>query len=319
MPNINERLIFDSKKSRIVNHLLQISNSMIIFNRKENTDGILIILVVSHFNIPTYNVVSLEKQIPNGITQPLLMKTDDGLYVVKHCQNVDGTKILVNEFVCYKLAKLLSVPIPKASLIKISEEIINADPNLQKTGIKPGIHFGSQFNKNANSSAVAPPLLNRIINQDDIPSIILFDQIIYNDDRTKNKGNLLIDTKAKEILAIDHSHTFKNGALWNETELRRINSDPLCLVKDFHEYNYRVMLNYVNGHSPFNKILSKIHSLKQEDIDWCFEELPLEWNLIETEKVALKRFIWYRICNVNDFLELLKDQCPGWKGGNRGA
>ncbi|MDY0394920.1 HipA family kinase [Virgibacillus halophilus] len=140
---------------------------------------------MNKFNIPTYNILKLEKEMQNGKTDPLLFQTERGFYVVKTIGNVDGPKVLINEFVCYKLAKLLDVPIPDAALIKIDQNAIDADPILQRNNITPGIHFGSEFIKKSQPS-VQPPLINIVQNQDDIPSIIMFDQIIYNNDRTQN-------------------------------------------------------------------------------------------------------------------------------------
>ncbi|MYL45074.1 hypothetical protein GLV94_05415 [Virgibacillus halodenitrificans] len=270
---------------------------------------------MNKITIPTYNVQKLEREIQNGKTNPLLFQTDRGFFVVKSKDNVDGSKVLVNEFICYKLAKLLGVPIPDAALINIDKKTIEADQVLMKKNISPGLHFGSEFVKKAQPS-VQPPLIDIINNQEDIPSIILFDQIIYNNDRTENQGNLLIDLKEKRILAIDHSHPFKLGVLWNSEELSKIQKEKICLVRDFHGQNYRVLLRYVNGHSPFNKIRSLINGIKFEHIDWCFEQLPEEeWDLNIEDKIALKEFIWHRINNVEHLLLLLKDQCPNWKGG----
>lgn len=251
----------------------------------------------------------------NGKTEPSLFQTNHGFYVVKSSNNIDGTRVLINEFVCYKLAKLLCIPIPDAALIHLNQDIIDADPNLNELNMPAGIHFGSQFIDKAMTN-IQPPLVEIVENKNDIPSIILFDQIIYNNDRTTNKGNLLIDLREKIILAIDHSHTFKLGALWDKNELEKIHSDPLCLVRDFLGYNYRVLLNYVYGHSPFNKIMERISKLQKQDIDWCFEQLPEEWNLSPEDESALKEFIWYRIQNIEVILNLLLDQWPNWKGGD---
>lgn len=251
----------------------------------------------------------------NGKTEPLLFQTDHGFYVVKSSSNVDGPRVLINEFVCYKLARLLGIPIPDAALIYLKQDIIDADPYLKQLDMPAGVHFGSKFINKAMTN-IQPPLVKIVKNQRDIPSIILFDQIIYNNDRTTNKGNLLIDLKEKLILAIDHSHTFKLGALWDKSELEKIHSDPLCLVRDFFGYNYKVLLEYVNGHSPFNKIMERIYRLEKEDIDWCFEQLPNEWGLNPEDKAALKEFIWYRIENIETILNLLQDQWPNWKGGD---
>ncbi|MCY9373798.1 HipA domain-containing protein [Bacillus sp. T17B1] len=270
---------------------------------------------MNRFNIKTYNVVKFEKEVGNGITNPLIMQTDNDFYIVKVAENNDGPKVLINEYVCYKLAKLLGIPIPDAALINISPEVIDIDPRLKELAVKPGIHFGSHFIKKAGPS-IQMPLLSLVTNTEDIPSIILFDQIIYNNDRTLNRGNLIIDLKEKKLLAIDHSHPFKLGALWDVTQLQKIHEEELCLVNDFHGHNYKLLLRYVNGNNPFYKILQNIKRISQNDVEWCFEGLPVQWGLTDNEKTALKNFIWYRIENVDAIMKLLRDQCPDWKGGD---
>lgn len=266
-------------------------------------------------SIPTYNTHKLEKVFTVGKTTPFLVQTDNGFYVVKHKNNDDGPRVLANEFVCYKLARLLDIPIPNAALINIDQRTIEADNKLQELNVKPGLHFGSEFIKKA-QTYIQPPLLERIINHEDIPSIILFDQIIYNNDRTNNPGNLIIDIKEKKILAIDHSHPFKLGALWDKRQLESISEEQISLVRDFHGQNYKVLLKYVNGHSPFNKILRRISDISEEKIDWCLEQIPDEWNISEEDTQGLKSFILDRIHKVEDILILLKDECPDWKGGD---
>jgi hypothetical protein len=287
----------------------KIHSSKIQFGRNVAGDPL------NHFEIPTYNMIKFEREMGNGITNPLLMKTNNDSYVVKFLGNEHGPRILVNELVCYKLAKLLDIPIPNAALISIDEAALNLNPDLQKLGVQPGLSFGSQLVQRAQPSIQAP-LLALVKNKDDIPSIILFDQIIYNDDRTMNPGNLIIDLKQRKLLALDHSHTFRLGAIWNELELKKIHEDNLCLVKEFHGQNYKVLLKYVNGFNPFNKILQRIQMTSQVDIEWCLHQIPEQWELNKNDKDALIDFLWYRIENINKFMLLLKDQCRDWKGGD---
>lgn len=267
------------------------------------------------FTLPTYNMIKFEREMGNGITNPLLMQTKDGYYIVKINGTDHGTKILINELVCFNLALLLDIPMPQAALIQIDQEILNLNPKLQNLGTKPGLHFGSKLITKT-QVPIQAPLLNLVVNKEDIPSIILFDQIIYNNDRTENPGNLMIDLKQKKLLAVDHSHPFKLGTLWNEIELKKIHEEPLCLVRDFHGRNYKLLLKYVNGRNPFNKILHKISTISQADIELCFKQIPEEWELEKCDKDALNDFIWYRINNINDLLELIQAECPNWKGGD---
>lgn len=241
-----------------------------------------------------------------GVTNPFLAESSNGFYVVKNKENPDGPRTLVNEYFCYKFAKLLNIPIPEAALLRITKNEIDNDPNLQKLGVGPGLHFGSKLVERAEPS-IQEPLVKLIVNKEDIPSIVLFDQIIYNDDRAINPGNLLIDLSEKLILAIDHSHTFKIGAIWDATQLRLINETPLCLVENFKKKNYKILIRYIYGHSPFNKILSRLNMLTKDDILKCTEGIPVEWNLNDEDRTALVEFIWYRIENINIFIRLIRE------------
>ncbi|MGO4888010.1 HipA family kinase [Anaerobacillus sp. MEB173] len=270
---------------------------------------------MNHFNIPTYDILSFEREIGNGVTNPLLMRTQHDLYVVKTIDHKEEPKVLINELVCYKLAKLLDIPIPDVAVVNISQHIIQSTPKLIELGVQPGKHFGSKFVSKAQPN-LQPPMLRIATNLEDIPSIILFDQIIYNDDRTTNRGNLLFDLKQKRLLAIDHSHVFKIGALWDEVQLKRIHEEGICLIKEFHGHNYKVLLKYVNGNNPFNKVLQKVSELTIAAIEWCVSDIPDEWGLTDGERGVMIEFIWYRIENVAEILKLLKDQCPDWKGGD---
>lgn len=269
---------------------------------------------MDYFDLRKEVATSFERKIGLGATDPVLMGCQSGYYVVKSANNEDGPRVLVNEFVSYKLAKLIDMPIPEAALIHINEELIATSSDLTEMGVKPGEHFGSKFLQRANTN-LQPPLVRLATNLDDVPSIILFDQIIFNDDRTKNPGNLIFDLKNKKLMIIDHSHVFKLGALWNPHQLKLINEEAPQLVSDFHRHNYKILLEYVNGFNPFHKILTKIQGLSRQDIEWCCNGIPDSWCLSTEDRQALIDFLWYRISNIDGFLKLLKEVCPDWKGG----
>lgn len=271
--------------------------------------------ILEHFNLPYETAISFEKIIGNGITDPVLMGCSNGYYVVKAANNPHGVKVLINEYVCYKLAKLLGLPIPEAALINIKQDLINSSDQLSDLGFEPGVHFGSSFVQRS-TNPLQPPMMKIAQNLEDAPSIILFDHIIYNDDRTINKGNLLFDLKAKKILIIDHSHVFKLGGIWDPTQLQLINKEAPQLVKDFYGHNYKILLEYVNGFNPFHKIVSNIKTLTISDLEWCLEGMPSSWALTESDRKALLDFLWFRINNIERFLEILKEACPNWKGGD---
>ena len=78
-------------------------------------------IIVKHVDI-------LYKPVGNGITSPLYGSIDNEMYIIKTINGPEGNIVLVNEFVCYHIAKLLNLPIPDIELALIDETTnINAE------------------------------------------------------------------------------------------------------------------------------------------------------------------------------------------------
>ncbi|PNP88978.1 hypothetical protein BMT55_13990 [Listeria newyorkensis] len=260
--------------------------------------------------------LSFVSKIKNGKTFPFKVHTANGEYIVKAVNEDFNFKGLINEFICYRLAKLLDLPIPDAALVEINGEFIQDNQTLFEVVPRNCIAFASKYTRG--NPNITPPLLNGLLNKDDIPGIIFFDQIIYNNDRAANMGNLII-SNSRNLLIIDHSHVFKDGLIWSSNSLHTLTNSPISLVDSFDGKNYAYMQKYVNGHSPFNKISESIEKLSQEDIDLCFSTIPNEWlQEVDGEEIDhLKVFLSHRLAEKDAIINLLKDKCPNWKGGTR--
>jgi hypothetical protein len=86
-----------------------------------------------------------------GGSQPHLMRCSDGrFYVVKFQNNPQYTRILVNEYLGGKLARLLGLPSPDISLIDVPQELVHRTPELafelprQNRPVEAGLAFGSE-------------------------------------------------------------------------------------------------------------------------------------------------------------------------------
>ncbi|WP_328824092.1 HipA family kinase [Planococcus glaciei] len=253
------------------------------------------------------------KKVGNGVTDPFYLDCNGVTYIAKATDENVGVKHLVNEVVCYLLAKLLEVPIPDAALIKIDQSMIDSVPFLSNRNIQSHILFGSKVVLSGQTN-VTPPLLEKVTNQADIPSIMLFDQIIMNEDRADNRGNLIFDFKRKELLAIDHTHAFKYGALWDMHTLRQMNVEKEYLVRNFQGKYYRMLQKYINGNNPFSKIIQKISLVNEDDISLITASIPTDWGIPEEEVREIELFLWHRLCNIREILLKIKNECPQWKG-----
>jgi hypothetical protein len=86
-----------------------------------------------------------QKEFPTGGSHPSLIDCSDGFrYVVKHSQQRQNYKHLINELIAAQLAKVVSVPIPNFALIEIKNTILPSD-YLFSVGKPSGLGFGSQF------------------------------------------------------------------------------------------------------------------------------------------------------------------------------
>ncbi|MFR0047252.1 MAG: HipA family kinase [Clostridium butyricum] len=247
--------------------------------------------------------------IGNGATGPIqgIIKGTD--YVIKTFNNIQGNKTLVNELVCYLIAKELEFPIPNAKL-----GILDSDTQINKEVLEfedfnpdcQGICFCSEFLRPV--SIVNTSKLIQASNNYRwlLPKLMLFDHLIYNKDR--NMGNILISLQKsnKLLYIIDHSHTFNLESIWNSTGLyEKISS------KDYLD-DY-IMKNNSYHYSNFKKAMTIDAISIQESIDYFKEKLsinffehvidniPEMWENEKSELKALSDYLIYRMEHLCDF------------------
>jgi len=243
-----------------------------------------------------------------GVTRPILVTADNGKkYVAKLFDEDNEHKHLVNEYISYHLAKDLDLPIPDASFLIIPETLIASNPDLKERNIKSNIAFGSHYIGTAIPN-INSFLLDSSKNTRDFPAILLFDQIIYNDDRSENAGNLIFCKKSKKLLIIDHSHIFKDGTIWSVSSLNRCINE--LIVPTFLGTYNKMLLKYVNGNRPFHYISQKIQAVSQERILEIVSSIPDEWPVTRDEKETLVSFIFKRIQALNEIIDQIKLQWP---------
>lgn len=251
------------------------------------------------------------KKLTIGSTNPFIANTQNESYVCKLYESDLGNLHLVNEYVCYHLAKLVNLPIPEANLIRFTQDTISTSDDLSTRDIKSTLAFGSRLINRVQTN-ITPILLESCDNTSIIPSLILFDQIILNYDRATNDGNLLFNTKKRELIVIDHSHVFNVGTIWTEYSLSQC-KDQL-LVNNFQKKYYKMLNRYIYGHNPFGTVIDKISMIKLEDIESIVNSVPDEWEFDSTSANALISFIMHRLNLIPNILAAISDECPQWKG-----
>ena len=234
--------------------------------------------------------------ILTGASRPHLMESNDNnIYVVKFTNNRFGPRLLANEWICYKLACLIGLPIPKAVKIFVPQELIDIEPTLKAEKIEEGLHFGSLYIKDT-IDFTGENLIKAVSNKDIISGIIAFDYWIDNDDRCNNNGNLLIVTSGAhaELLIIDNGNAF-TGPHWCREDLSEdVGIIPLdgCV--------YDKLMPYVDNNLEY--WYQKIENLTLEQIKECVCNSPEEWDVQFEDLEYLADILYKRRMDVRNAL-----------------
>ncbi len=234
-----------------------------------------------------------------GVTVPRVFRADDGnIYVVKLQNNPMGTKVLVNEYVACWFGERMELCFPPSDLIQIEEQVLKKHKSLRTTGLRPKIHFASQYIPS--NKYVVKTNLSKASNKSAMAGVMLFDHMFHNIDRTKNRKNLLVRSQesAYVLYAIDNSHLFVRGR-WNTKMLEKLAEK--IVVNRRRAYGW--LLTYFFTSGDFSPYAARVREIKKEDLAQLVESIPQEWLPKIEERDALLSYMLRR-CEMVDQIVL---------------
>lgn len=244
-----------------------------------------------------------------GITEPKFAILDDGMQVITKLFNgPEGNLVLFNEYICYKLAILLDIPMPNSGVCIFDETTEIQDETI--AGIKNyGKAFYSEYMPKV--TKLVPAIIKKMKNRNDFLRIILFDHVIFNTDR--NPGNLLVRFYKNDISlkVIDHTHVFINQAVWDANCLKRAmmyENDLLSTrVLEDNRYLYGMFFDNITITKTLLENESKIFKAKinRPVIIDIIENVPDEWKPAKEDIEELVNYILYRINNLTKIISMI--------------
>lgn len=195
-----------------------------------------------------------------GSTEPHLMRADDGAqYVVKFGTNPFGPRVLVDEYLCYRLARGLTLTTPDAAIVATSAAL----------GVAPGLQFGSRLHKSRGNVYVndwVPEAAWTLVeNKRELIGAYVFDVWVSNGDtrqfifaRTSRAADL-------RLYLIDNSHCF-GAKSW------RLTGVPIQCPHQM-QFAYAAVTKW----SDFEPWLSMIENLDEGQVQRASEGIPDEW------------------------------------------
>lgn len=249
----------------------------------------------------------------NGSTLPIFGMTDNQPYVVKTFNNIEGNKVLVNEVISYLIAKKLELPIPEAKLCLIDNNTTidrNVTDMEEFSEACYGIGFCSKYIQKSTIISSAKMIKLAENYKWVIPKIMLLDHIIYNKDR--NKGNLLLTTNKddKQLILIDHSHTFNLECIWDSIGLRQKIAE-----NDYNDIN--IMINNGYLYSMFKEVLELDMVMMSENIEYfkrnlnegffkeIVDQIPESWENSKSELNSVAEYLIYRFKNIDNYSDII--------------
>ncbi len=207
-----------------------------------------------------------------GGSQAQLMVADDGHeYVIKFQGNPQTTRVLANEYLAGRLARMIRLNVPEPAIIHVDAETIRRyDISFQLTGseiVPPaGLHFGSRFIVDEEVHDWLPTLwLGKINNVGEFAGMLAFDKWTGNADGRQVVFHKRCSQRKYTAAFIDFGYCF-NAAEWSFPD------SPLRGVYARHE-----MYAHIDSWNNFEPWLSRIEGCSMGALEGIAEEIPSEW------------------------------------------
>jgi hypothetical protein len=211
-----------------------------------------------------------------GQSQAHLMRcSDDKLYVVKFQNNPQHSRVLANEMLAARLARLVGLPVPEPVRVNVSRLLVKRTPDLSiQTGsstipCESGLQFGSRYVVNPLESQVFDfmplALLECVQNVETFAGILALDKWICNSDRRQAVFSRLKRRCTYAVAFIDQGNCFNGGAwAFSDAPLRGA-------------YPESEVYAGVVGWESFEPWLSRIENMSRSTISAAAEDIPQNW------------------------------------------
>lgn len=214
-----------------------------------------------------------------GASQPWLVRCDDGAnYVVKFQNNPQHSRVLANEMLASRLARLVGLPAAAPAFVEVPPALLCNNPQLVfdvgecRDPIQPGLQFGSRFPGIPSQTLVADFLPDRLLRRVNGLSRIFLGALVFDKWTCNCDGRQMIfhrpagDQGAPySVVMVDQGFCFNDGD-WTFPD------SPIRAL-----YPRRLVYEKVTGLDSFEPFLSRIENLTRGELNECTVGIPESW------------------------------------------
>jgi hypothetical protein len=200
-----------------------------------------------------------------GGSLPAIVEADDaGMYVLKFRGAGQGPKALIAELVAGGVARALGLPIPEIVFVELDADLARAEPDPEIQDLikaSAGLNLGIDY---LPGSVTFDPVVEHPDAQL-ASSIVWFDALVTNVDRTPRNANLLM--WHRKLWLIDHGAALYFQHAWDDYLAR--SAAPFALIRD------HVLLPAASRLAEVDAALAA--KLDERTIDAIVEDIPAAW------------------------------------------
>jgi hypothetical protein len=246
-----------------------------------------------------------------GGSQPQLMLADDhNRYVVKFQGNPQTTRVLANDYLACRLARMVGLTVPRPVIIQVDEETIRQQQITfllagRPVAPTPGLQFGTRQVPDEQVFDWLPgELFGRVRNRREFAGMLAFDKWTGNADGRQAIFHKNPRQRRYTATFIDFGYCFNAGE-WSfcDSPLRGI-------------YARNDVYEHITSWEDFTPWLERIVQLPTEQMHELAGEIPVEWYGDAEELERLLRCLVERRSLVrgliDDFRRSSRNPFPNW-------
>ncbi|MCA3642346.1 MAG: hypothetical protein IOC63_10880 [Methylobacterium sp.] len=236
--------------------------------------------------------VEFEVQTFPSSTRPALVQTDVGLGYIKGLNNPAGIGALVSELIASELGTWFGLQLPHFAILMNYDIEVNMKNNGQR--IEPPCYYSHNIHS-ANAFDETDLMLSKLIKNDDLSKLIVFDTWIRNFDRyldgESNPDNIIFsyDAEAKgyHMHPIDHSHCI------SDVDFIGFPLDEEAAEDERIFGLFPAFAPFISG-PAIDAAVSQLGTLERGFVDACLNQIPTQWGVTGATKRSLADFICNR-------------------------
>jgi hypothetical protein len=219
---------------------------------------------------------------------------DDGTYVLKFRGAGQGPRALIAELVSGELARTLGLPVPEIVFAQLDPRMAKTEPDSEIQDLlrkSEGLNLALDY---LPGSITFDPIVPRPIEGKTrlASSIVWFDALVTNVDRTVKNTNLLV--WHRELYLIDHGATLIFHHSWNDDYLERARAP----YKQIREH---VLLPWATEIAAIDAELAS--KLTRDAIERVVAMIPEEWLDDEGRRAGYRDYLLRRLDSPREWVE----------------